>query len=422
MEVIRSALDWYAQLPASVMIMLGIFVVAFALARLTLFKSLRSSVYVAAGMIGMGTMIGMFLGQVAPIMTKVIENTGLKLDVIDAGVGTQTSVMFALSFYALLLPVGLAVNVVMLLLKWTSTFNVDIWNYNVMAMTSSFVLVITENIALAILGFAITMVIILKLADFTAPAIQKAYGIEGISIPHASSVIFAPVAIAVNWVIEKIPGVRDIDWSPEVIETQTRGVIQPWTIGLVLGVVLGIVGGASFGEVLLIGTTTAAFMILFPKVLGLLVEGIQPVADGMRERSGKLLKREVNIGLDAAILVGTPSVMVTGMLLVPVILLLAFTLPGNRVMPFADLAIAGPFLMTCCMPYLKMNIFRGLICGTVVFTLVLYTATATVGWYNAAAAMNGLPFDTEVTSMGIASSWVSWLLATITELGTSLVG
>lgn len=120
MEVIRSALDWYAQLPASVMIMLGIFVVAFALARLTLFKSLRSSVYVAAGMIGMGTMIGMFLGQVAPIMTKVIENTGLKLDVIDAGVGTQTSVMFALSFYALLLPVGLAVNVVMLLLKWTS--------------------------------------------------------------------------------------------------------------------------------------------------------------------------------------------------------------------------------------------------------------------------------------------------------------
>ena len=96
----------------------------------------------------------------------------------------------------------------------------------------------------------------------------------------------------------------------------------------------------AFGECVELAATIAAFMILFPKMLGTLIEGIQPVADGMRETTEKFLHRQLNIGLDAAILVGMPDVMATGILLVPVVILLAFTLPGNRVMPLADLAIA----------------------------------------------------------------------------------
>ena len=414
MSYFMNAINWYAALPSTVMIMIGIFLIGLVLARLKPMNALKSSIYVAAGMIGLNTMVGMFAGAAVPALTTIINSTGMKLDIIDLGIGSvQSYVTFPLKFYALVLPIGLAVNVIMILLKLTNTFDVDIFNYFVMALTSAFIYGTTGNVVMALVGFVITEIVILKFADFTAPAIQEAYGLDGVSIPHGNAVVFAPVGVAVNWVIEKIPALAKIDWSPKTIEEKFGGLVQPSTIGFVMGVVFGIFAKYDFGNCLQLGVTIAAFMIIFPKVLGTLIEGIQPVADGMRETTEKLLHRQLNIGLDAAILVGMPDVMATGILLVPFVLLLAFILPGNRVMPLADLAIACPFLISCCMPYCKKNIFRGFIAGIIVFIIALYVCTATAGMYTAAAAANGLPFDSISTSLGGSSTWVSWIIAKI---------
>lgn len=313
MEVLKSALNWYAALPSTVMIMIGIFLVGIVLARLKVLNALKSSIYIAAGMIGLSTMTGMFAGAVAPVLTSVISATGLKLDVIDLGIGSfQSSVAFPLSFYAILLPIGLGVNLLLIFAKLTNTFDVDIFNYFVWSLSSGFVFVKTQNLLLAILAFVVTEIVSLKLADLTAPAIAEAYGLEGVSIPHGNTIVFAPVGILVNWVVEKIPGLRDINWSPEKIEERFGGLVQPSTIGFVMGVVLGIVGRQPFGSTVSLGLTAAAFMIIFPKVLGILIEGIQPVADGMRAVTEKHLNRKLYIGLDGAILVGMPDVMATG--------------------------------------------------------------------------------------------------------------
>lgn len=129
MEVLKSALNWYVALPSTVMIMIGIFLVGIVLARLKVLNALKSSIYIAAGMIGLSTMTGMFAGAVAPVLTSVISATGLKLDVIDLGIGSfQSSVAFPLSFYAILLPIGLGVNLLLIFAKLTNTFDVDIFN------------------------------------------------------------------------------------------------------------------------------------------------------------------------------------------------------------------------------------------------------------------------------------------------------
>ncbi len=411
MEFLTNALNWYSALPSAVMISIGIFLVGLILARLKVMEALKASIYVAGGMIGLNAMVGMFGGAVIPVLSQVISTTNLKLDIIDMGIGSmQSFVTFPLQFYALLLPIGLGVNILLILVKLTNTFNVDIFNYFVYSLSSGFVYVQTKNLFLAILAFIITEIVCLKLADITAPSIQDAYGLDGVSIPHGNAVVFAPIGLLVNWVIEKIPGLRGIDWSPEKIEEKFGGLVQPSTIGFVMGIVLGVVGQQGFGGSVNLGLTIAAFMIIFPKVLNILIEGITPVADGMREVTEKHLKRKLYIGLDAAILVGMPDVMSTGILLVPVILLLAFILPGNRVLPMADLAIAAPFLVCCCMPYCKKNIFRGFISGIIVFILALYVCTLTAPWYTAVAEMNGLPFESISTSLGGASTWLSGVI------------
>jgi PTS system galactitol-specific IIC component len=417
MSFLNAALNWYGALPSAIMIMLGIFLLGLLLAKLKPLEALKSSIYVAAGMVAMSTMTGMFCGEAIPAVMGFVQKTGINLSIIDAGIGgVQTQVAIPLSFYPILLPIGLAVNVLLILIKFTDTFDVDIFNFFIWALTSAFVMVITNNVALAILAFVITEVVCLKLADLTAPSVEEAYGLEGVSIPHGNTVIFAPIGILVNWVIEKIPFLAKIDWDADKIEQKFGGLVQPSTIGFFMGCLIGIIAGYNFGKVLYLGVTIAAFMIVFPKVLNVLIEGINPVAEGMREVTEKKLHRKLYIGLDAAILVGMPDVMAVGILLVPVVILLAFILPGNRVMPLADLAIACPFLIAPCMPYCKKNIFRGLICGVIVFTIALYVCTWTAEWYTAAAAMNGLPFETLSTSLGGSSTWLSWLIASIFKL------
>jgi len=409
--------QWYGSLPAAVMIMIGIFIVGWVLARLKPLNALKAAIYVAGGIIGLNTMVGMFAGAVIPVLSSVIQSTGMNLDVIDLGVGSaQSYVIFPLKFYSILLPVGLAVNIVMIFLKWTDTFDVDIFNYYVFALSSAFVYVETNSVMWAVVAFIITEMVVLKLADITAKPIQDAYGLEGVSIPHGNAVVYAPVGMIVNWLIEKSPALAKIDWSPEKIEEKFGGMVQPSTIGFVMGIVLGIVGKQTSGATLNLGVTVAAFMIIFPKVLNILIEGITPVADGMRENTEKRFHRQLNIGLDAAVLVGMPDVMATGILLIPVTILLAFILPGNRVLPLADLAIATPFLVSCCMPYCKKNIFRGFIAGIVVFIIALYICTDTAELYTAAAALNGTPFQSISTSIGICSTPVSWIIAKIFSL------
>lgn len=414
MDLFMSAINWYGALPSAVMIAIGIFLVAVIVGRLKILEALKAAIYVGGGMIGINTMTGMFAGAVAPVLSTVVTNLGLNLDVLDLGIGSmQASVTFPMNFYAILLPIGLAVNLVMIFTKLTDTFDVDIFNYFVWSLSAGFIMVLTGNLAFAIVAFIITEVVCLKLADITQPAIEKAYGLVGVSIPHGNAVVFAPIGMAVNAVIEKIPALAKIDWSPEFIEQKFGGLVQPSTIGFVVGIGFGIAGGLDFGGTVNLAITIAAFMIIFPKVLGTLIEGVQPVADGMREVTEKKLNRDLHIGLDAAVLVGMPDVMATGILLTPVTLLLAFILPGNRVVPMADLAIACPFLISCCMPFCKKNIFRGFICGIIVMTVALYVCTFTAEAYTAIAAMNGLPFETVSTSLGGSSTWLSAIFAAI---------
>ena len=417
MDLFMSAVNWYGALPSAVMIAIGIFLVAIIVGRLKPLEALKASIYVGGGMIGINTMTNMFAGAVAPVLSTVVTNLGLNLDVLDLGIGSmQASVTFPMNFYAILLPIGLAVNLVMIFTKLTDTFDVDIFNYFVWSLSSGFVMALTGSLPFAIAAFIITEIVCLKLADITQPAIEEAYGLVGVSIPHGNAVVFAPIGMAVNAVIEKIPALAKIDWSTDFIEQKFGGLVQPSTIGFVVGIGFGIAGGLDFGGTVNLAITVAAFMIIFPKVLGTLIEGVQPVADGMREVTEKKLNRDLHIGLDAAVLVGMPDVMATGILLTPVTLLLAFILPGNRVVPMADLAIACPFLISCCMPFCKKNIFRGFICGLIVMTIALYVCTFTAEAYTAIAAMNGLPFETVSTTLGGSSTWLSAIFAAIASL------
>jgi PTS system galactitol-specific IIC component len=113
-----------------------------------------------------------------------------------------------------------------------------------------------------------------------------------------------------------------------------------------------------------------------PIMIGILVEGLMPLSEAAREWVQKRFAgREVYLGLDAAVLMGEPSVLATGFLLVPYWILMSTVLPGNKVLPIASLS--APIWYTAfAVAWAGGNIVKAFISGLISLPIVLWTSTA----------------------------------------------
>ena len=124
-------------------------------------------------------------------------------------------------------------------------------------------------------------------------------------------------------------------------------------------------------EVLSLAINLAAVMFLMPRMVKILMEGLVPLSEAAQEfMNARFPGRKVYIGLDGAIAIGDPGIMSVGVIMVPISLLLAVILPGNTMLPFADLGIV-PILLTWAIIPAKGNMFRALISSIVVMSLIL---------------------------------------------------
>jgi galactitol PTS system EIIC component len=107
----------------------------------------------------------------------------------------------------------------------------------------------------------------------------------------------------------------------------------------------------------------------------ILMEGLMPISQSAREFLHKRFgTKDIYIGLDAAVAIGHPSVIATALILVPITVVLAIILPGNKVLPFGDLATI-PFIVAFIVGAARGNIVHSVIVGSVMIALSLYMAT-----------------------------------------------
>ncbi len=399
-------------LPSAVLVPLAILIIAL-IAGMKLSKAFRSAILIGAGFVGFSAMFTVFASNIGPAVAAFIQGIGVQLDIQDMGVFSLLSATWGSPIAVWFIPVGLGVNLLMLLFKLTKTLDADILNYWTWGITAVAIYALTGNVVLALIGFIINEIIILLIADWTAPKIAEHFEMDGISIPHGNAALWPPLGIAVNWVIEKIPGLRDLEADPDTIAEKFGIFGQPVMLGTVLGALIGIIGGQPWTTVLNLAVTLAAVMLIYPRMLHLMMEGLGPISEHLRNFMKEKFNRDVYIGVDAAVLIGQPDVLAVGMILIPIVLGLSLILPGNRVLPLADLAIGTPFLISMCMPFLKKgNFVRGLIVGAVIFAAALYISGDLAPLYTKAGAAIGLGVEEGVvwTSMAAGSNWITWVL------------
>jgi PTS system galactitol-specific IIC component len=148
-------------------------------------------------------------------------------------------------------------------------------------------------------------------------------------------------------------------------------------LGFVIGLILALVAGQDIAKSLGTAITLAAVMLLIPRMVAILMEGLTPLAVAARTFMNERFKgREVYIGLDAAVLVGSPAVIAAGLLMVPVEILLAIGLSplGNQTLPFVDLA-DGVFVAALLAPLVGGDLVMTVILGAIVMGIGLWFCT-----------------------------------------------
>ena len=418
MESVQNFVQFFLDLGASVFLPIVIFILAAAFGAKP-GRAVRSALMVGVGFIGIGVILGILFDNLGPAANAMVERFGFDLSIIDVGWPASAAIAFGSDIAALIIPAAIVLNLILLFSKVTKTINIDIWNFWHFAFVGAMVQSITGSIWLGLVSAMIFAAVILFFADWTAPAVQKLMGIPGISLPHGFSTVFVLPSVLVNKVIDVIPGLKDVQADPETVKKKFGVFGEPVLQGVVIGFIIAMIAYAGegaftswFTKVLQVAVSLAAVIVLMPRMVSLLMEGLIPLSEAAREflqkRAGG---REIYIGLDSAVAIGHPASIAASLVMVPITLLLAVILPGNKVLPFGDLATI-PFMVCMMVPIVRGNVVRAIITSTVVMVPTLYIMNGIAEVHSKVAEMSNFEFPegaTLITSLVDGGNWLAYI-------------
>lgn len=394
-------------------------------------KSLKAGLTVGIGFIGLNLVIGQLMGgDLSSAVTAMVARFGLELSVLDVGWPAAAAIALGSVVGVVIIPLALFVNIVMLITNTTQTADVDIWNYWHFAFTGALVAIATNNVAFGIAAAVINEIIVLVIGDITAPLVEKHLGLPGVSLPHGFAGAYAPIAMAVNWVFDRIPVIKDINFDIKGLQKRFGVFGDPVLLGALIGILIGVLAG--FGLLpatgadgkaqpgfLYVAVAMGAVMVLIPRMAALLMEGLLPLSEAASSFIQKHFtsRGKIYIGLDAAVGTGHPATLTLALIMVPVAVFLAVILPGNKVVPLADLACI-PFMLVLVTPIVNENGFRGFITSVLILAVGFYIASDLSPLITTAA--QNVNFDMKgalaISSICDGANPLSWIIVRVGTL------
>lgn len=408
-----NAIQYVIDMGASVMLPVVIAMISVCIG-IKVGKAIQSGLMVGVGFVGLSLLINMMSDQLGPAAEAMSKRFGLTLNVVDIGWPGASPMTWASNISTIAIPVAILVNVVMLLLKLTRTVNIDVWNIWHMAFTGAIAYTVTGNFAIGILGVVVHAALTYKLGDLWAPLMQKYFGLDGLTVPHGGGSCMGVIACVIDAVMDRIPGIRKINITADSLQKKVGVFGEPIIIGGILGTAVGFLAGYTTKDALPLGVNMAAIMVLMPKVVSCITDGLMPLSERAKEILTKRFDdAEFYIGLDPAILLRDSQVITAGLIFIPMTLVCAVLVPGNQVLPFGDLATIG-FFTSVAVAVHKGNLFRTLFSGSAIMYMTIWIANETIPWMTRLAKVTGsLSGDNMVAALDQGGSPVTYVFTQI---------
>ena len=375
-------------------------------------KALKSGLYVGVGFVGLGIVTALLTDNFKLPLQEIEQIFSLNLSVFDMGWPAAAAVAYNTAVGALIIPVCLGVNFLMIITKTTRTVTIDLWNYWHFAFIGAVAyFVCDESLLWGYFAAIVCYIITLVMADLTAERFQQYYGLPGISVPQPFCQSFTPFALGIGWLLDRIPGASRFDIDAEGLRKRFGVLGEPLVLGVLVGAVIAAVAhwgdishldsylatlsaGTSttdavmriLKDILFLGVTMGAVMELIPRITRLFVEGLMPISEKTKEVVGRKFKgKTIHIGMSPALVIGHPTALVGTLFLIPAYILLAVVLPGNQFLPLASLA--GLFyIFPMVLPFTRGNVLKSCMVGFTALLVGLWFVTDMAPDFTKAAA------------------------------------
>lgn len=387
MDIIRYIADIITNLAMNQVVLVPTIILIVALVfRVKFSTALKGSLMFAAGLAGTICISKLMTDSMTQVGLGLVENTGLTNEYVDVGMPVAFVGASMLPYFPLVYFVGVGLNMLMIKFKWTRTLNTDFLGYATMMLITVPVYFLTGqtifSIIICLLIYAVYFIICLKFADLTVNELEQYYDVPGISCPHHHYAVQAMYVKGLNWIIDRIPVINKINFTMGDVKTKLGLFGEPTVIGFLIGTILGLLAKLPVAESVSCGVYLVTTMLLFPKAVGLMLEGLNPISKGIKDFLAKKYGHEMGslyMGVDAAVFAGFPDVVAVTAVYIPIVILLHFILPGVKVLPTGE-SLQLAIVVGMILPFVgakghKGNVFRALLIGTILAIVGLYGQT-----------------------------------------------
>lgn len=361
-------------------------------------KAFLSGLYAGVGLEGFMLLIGAFTPIIMPIIKQMVNSTGINLPVLDLGWQTAAIIAYSSKIGLIFFAFAIIIQIVLFASKWTNIFlPSDLWlNYTYM-IWGSMLYVATKNVWLSMLFMLVIMMYSILNIEVICKSWSKYYNYPSCTIISMHNTEVTLLLYVLDPLFNKL-GINKIKFNPERLKEKLGPFGEPGTIGLILGIFIGILGNikrldtmVAWGQIMKLGIVLATLMIVFPKIAEVFGKAFKPMAEAATKglNKGNKKRRAWYIGVDDATGYGEPATLISGTLLIPIMVLMALILPGNRTLPMVDL-IALPFMVEALVAMTKGNMLKVIIVGGIWFSIGLYTCSALAPIYTHAAIVAGV--------------------------------
>jgi PTS system galactitol-specific IIC component len=211
-------------------------------------------------------------------------------------------------------------------------------------------------------------------------------GFPGLSFYQGTNVAWGAFGEYVGKLLDKTG--LEAKFTPEYIQEKFGVVGEPAVLGGLIGLLMGVGAGYFWIDIVLLMIALATALVLIPMMSGIVMQALVPVT----EAAGKFMKskvggRQLYIGVDPAIAVGNTTVLATTVLMVPILMVMAFIIPGTVNHPLADLPSLLFFWVFVVAPN-KFDMVRVLITTTLMGLYGTFASMLGVSRWSSLVAQN----------------------------------
>lgn len=394
LDTLNDAFNGFINLGGAAMMFIIITILSL-LVGVSISKSIEGGLRMAIALTGMGAIISLLTSAFAPALEDFVKSTGVSLSVTDLGWAPLAVITWGSVYTLYFAFICLVVNFLMLVMKKTTTFNVDlfnIWNLSVIGLLTLYYS--DNNLVLTSVFIMVIYALMLVNADVMKPTINELLGYDKTNITTTAhpSLLIAPVVYIFNKIIDKcLPFIDKYDFNAEVLNRKIGFWGSKFAIGAYLGIFIGLLGQQSAAEIFTLAFTGGVALELFGLVGGWFGPAIEPLSDGITKLMSKRLRgRKLFIGIDWPILATRAELWAVANILAPILLVIAIFLPGNTVLPLGGiiLTVLAPALLIVT----KGRVVRMTIIGTILIPLFLWGASLIAKFVtDTSKAMNNFP-------------------------------